>query len=101
LTATHTPPSLTTRRSSDLIPALAAVLAATPLAAQNVSGYRYLLRMTSSNGENVVGTVRLAGDKERIDFPPGARTNDDGYILLLKDRKSTRLNSSHLGISYA
>ena len=62
---------------------LAALLAATPIAAQSVSGYRYLLRMTSSNGENVVGTVRLAGDKERIDFPPGARSNDDGYILLL------------------
>ncbi len=69
--------------SRRLIPALTALLATTPLAAQNVSGYRYLLRMTSSNGENVVGTVRLAGDKERIDFPPGARTNDDGYILLL------------------
>ena len=31
--------------------ALAALLSATPLAAQNVSGYRYSLRMTSSSVE--------------------------------------------------
>ena len=62
--------------------ALAALLSATPLAAQNVSGFRYSLRMTSSSGEDVVGTVRLAGDRERIDFPPGSR-QDDGYFLLM------------------
>src|SRR5258705_6148010 len=28
-------------------------------------------------------------------------TNQNNLILSLKDRKSTRLNSSHLGISYA
>ncbi|PYO35139.1 MAG: hypothetical protein DMD37_03150 [Gemmatimonadetes bacterium] len=65
-----------------LIPALAALLATAPVATQNMSGYRYSLRMTSSDGEDVVGTVRLAGDRERIDFPPGSR-HDDGYFLLL------------------
>ena len=67
-------------RSSLLV--LAALLPAAPLAAQNLAGYRYALRMTSSDGEDVVGTVRLAGDRERIDFPPGSR-HDDGYFLLL------------------
>src|SRR3989449_3911941 len=67
-------------RSSLLV--LAALLPAAPLAAQNLAGYRYALRMTSSDGEDVTGTVRLAGDRERIDFPPGAR-QDKGYFLLL------------------
>src|SRR2546430_17142181 len=67
-------------RSSLLV--LAALLPAAPLAAQNLAGYRYALRMTSSDGEDVVGTARLAGDRERIDFPPGSR-HDDGYFLLL------------------
>src|SRR5262245_65283064 len=33
----------------------------------------------------------------------GGRVRDDGapLVLLVEDRKSTRLNSSHLGISYA
>src|SRR2546426_11322300 len=67
-------------RSSLLV--LAALLPAAPLAAQNLAGYRYALRMTSSDGEDVTGTVRLSGDRERIDFPPGSR-HDDGYFLLL------------------
>src|SRR2546425_332047 len=75
-------------RSSLLV--LAALLPAAPLAAQNLAGYRYALRMTSSDGEDVVGTVRLAGDRERIDFPPGAR-HDDGYVLLL--------NRGHTGVT--
>src|SRR5437899_10184156 len=37
---------------------------------------------------------RAAADKER-------RRNDQGQRNLQGDRKSTRLNSSHLGISYA
>ncbi len=68
--------------SRRLIPLLAAALAVAPLAAQNVSGFRYALRMTSSSGEDVTGLVRLAGDRERIDFPPGSR-QDEGYFLLL------------------
>src|SRR5438046_10087997 len=68
--------------SRRLIPLLAAALAATPLAAQNVSGYRYALRMTSSSGEDVTGLVRLAGDRERIDFPPGSRQDNEYFLLM-------------------
>jgi hypothetical protein len=61
---------------------IAALACTVPLAAQQVAGYRYLLRMTSDRGEDATGTVRLAGDKERIDLPPG-RNDDQGYLLLL------------------
>src|SRR5262245_64879783 len=37
----------------------------------------------------------------RILEPDGFRTGDQGSRYASKDRKSTRLNSSHLGISYA
>src|SRR5438094_8518463 len=78
-----------------LIPALAALLATAPVATQNMSGYRYSLRMTSSDGEDVVGTVRLAGDCERIDFPPGSR-HDDGYFLILNgDHTLATVHSDH------
>src|SRR5262245_63095414 len=33
--------------------------------------------------------------------PPRNRSMNETQTLLLRDRKSTRLNSSHLGISYA
>ena len=68
--------------SRPLIPLLAAALAVGPLAAQNVSGYRYALRMTSSSGEDVTGLVRLAGDRERIDFPPGSRQDNEYFLLM-------------------
>src|SRR5262245_38536913 len=49
-----------------------------------------------------VGAVGKAGEQAQrivraIEFVIGARINDDRGL----DRKSTRLNSSHLGISYA
>src|SRR5437762_14334566 len=68
--------------SRRLIPLLAGALAVTPLAAQNVSGFRCALRMTSSSGEDVTGLVQLAGDRERIDFPPGSH-QDNKYFLLM------------------
>src|SRR2546427_535079 len=67
-------------RSSLLV--LAALLPAAPLAAQNASGYRYSLRMTSSDDEAVVAQVRGGGDCVRTDSPRGPR-HDDGYFLLL------------------
>src|SRR5262245_63738442 len=49
---------------------------------------------------DVVGQLRyhVAGDSERADRPHAERV---AVGLGLGDRKSTRLNSSHLGISYA
>src|SRR5205814_8271634 len=40
---------------------------------------------------------RHAGERERVDRPPAPRPLRGGR----QDRKSTRLNSSHLGTSYA
>src|SRR5205807_6345503 len=41
--------------------------------------------------------LRINGELQRVDFPP---LENDGLKTML-DRKSTRLNSSHLVISYA
>src|SRR5436853_3066263 len=45
-----------------------------------------------------VAVSRSAGAKTR---PPGRRSWKTGAASRERDRKSTRLNSSHLGISYA
>src|SRR5882724_7466007 len=51
------------------------------------------------NTRHVIGTrqSKLVAEERRGDHPPG-----HGFpMLIAADRKSTRLNSSHLGISYA
>src|SRR5258705_6929598 len=47
--------------------------------------------------------VTLTLDEETLDMMSGDELNDDFYDVRRhrQDRKSTRLNSSHLGISYA
>src|SRR5437899_8380204 len=44
------------------------------------------------------GHLRI--DQERLEPPLGAAERDEAFAAT-RDRKSTRLNSSHLGISYA
>src|SRR3989442_3765096 len=49
-------------------------------------------------------SVLLGGGQARIDVLPGVQTVQQAngeVILLTSDRKSTRLNSSHVRISYA
>src|SRR5258705_7859786 len=40
-------------------------------------------------------------ERQRLDVADGAADLRDDHIVVRGDRKSTRLNSSHLGISYA
>src|SRR5699024_11498643 len=47
------------------------------------------------DGAAVVGAADGAGDS------PGGRNAGTDHIAVLEDRKSTRLNSSHVSISYA
>src|SRR5699024_1649474 len=52
--------------------------------------------------EHVIGSVRFAGSRVHVDsgvFVPRARS--EALVRRVVDRKSTRLNSSHVSISYA
>src|SRR5438045_5996105 len=76
--------SFPTRRSSDLGPLrLLGVSAATPAEA----------RAALAAGADYVGTGTI--------YATGSKADAGAPIGLDGDRKSTRLNSSHLGISYA
>src|ERR1035441_10716998 len=64
-----------------------------------------LLTATDGNGETESKTAKPAAQKSAVDSskttPKAAPTKLTGAELYSIDRKSTRLNSSHLGISYA
>src|SRR5258705_5953223 len=49
----------------------------------------------------IIGSPSVAKDLKAIGFDVMSRANNHATDWGLEDRKSTRLNSSHLGISYA
>src|SRR5205807_5448482 len=81
-------PSFPTRRSSDL--------AASPRRPLAGSGPARRRDEPGPAGRAAVITLRVNGMPRTVDVPP-----DMPVLWVLRDRKSTRLNSSHLVISYA
>src|SRR5258705_8146521 len=78
---------------------LAVLLASLPVTtaiAQNPDSL--LARMTL---EEKLGQLNLLSAGGRASCGRGASRGSTGRVFLRADRKSTRLNSSHLGISYA
>src|ERR1035438_10654937 len=56
--------------------------------------------LTEAQIEHLAGiATRVSFEENEVVLVDGARSTS--FFLLLRDRKSTRLNSSHLGISYA
>src|SRR5207249_5638199 len=90
-------------------------LAVVPLApAQNLPNTTRLLRFPTTNGRQIVfcyagelyTVAKEGGTARRITSGPGytsfPRFSPDGaQLAFTSDRKSTRLNSSHVSISYA
>src|ERR1035438_10657206 len=95
-------PRLRTMRLIFVLPALLVVLAPVWLAAQDdpndapLGDVARTLRKKTPPSQNVIDDDNLSKVMEQADgrHPPGS-------ALRFLDRKSTRLNSSHLGISYA
>src|SRR5690606_41781124 len=94
----HVPPprlhAFPTRRSSDL---------ANPQALLTVSGYAGPDARPHAGVMQEIA-ISMGVDAERIRaFPQARDTAEEAALLapLLQDRKSTRLNSSHVKISYA
>src|SRR5207244_12936501 len=91
----HDPPPFPTRRSSDLqFPGLPSTGAIDATASQRVSG---LLFPATRKGDIMESLARQAVNQRRSALT-GARNSATDAV---KDRKSTRLNSSHQIISYA
>src|SRR5699024_12798194 len=93
------PPPFPTRRSSDLGP-----VGAGPRPARG----RTLCAPTAENGPRALVRRRQAQKRKRTSYnflpaqaPSGAGWDRARALLILRDRKSTRLNSSHVSISYA
>src|SRR5256885_8851283 len=67
-----------------------------PVVTQRAGGKRW--RRLKSLGQNPLGRINRDGADPLIAI---AVVERDGHLLIVEDRKSTRLNSSHLVISYA
>src|SRR5205814_3042332 len=93
-------PSFPTRRSSDLHGAL---LQYVPAADRFVQEAEHLVKLVHYTHPPSTGITRFPEAARRrtrsVAAPPPRRQPRDWRSCL--DRKSTRLNSSHLGISYA
>src|SRR3712207_7058442 len=65
--------------------------------------YTTLFRSTQGIAELVTPSIALGGVPHKLIFRHFYQTDFefDGGVLELRDRKSTRLNSSHANISYA
>src|SRR5205814_5369801 len=86
-----------TRRSSDLFPCPGPVGKPSPSLASPCSVTRRRSAAARRRARpDRMPTPLLEVSNLRVEFP-GRR----GTLVALEDRKSTRLNSSHLGISYA
>src|SRR5690606_41564202 len=88
----HDTPSIPTRRSSDL-----KVIAATSITPNQVTFVSFLLTLISAIAF-ATGHPLIAGLIAQLS---SIVDGVDGEIARLKDRKSTRLDSSHVKISYA
>src|SRR5471030_1399015 len=62
--------------------------------------YRANIRALCELGFKDVVSLNSVGSLKK-ELPPGTLVSCSDYVGLQQDRKSTRLNSSHLGISYA
>src|SRR5690606_39759484 len=86
----QTRPPLPTRRSSDL-------------AFSNNTASLFVENEAAAGGRQVIAEGKLASGPQQLFFlvpvPPESKLIY--RIIALKDRKSTRLNSSHVKISYA
>src|SRR5205814_9302508 len=98
------PPPSSTLSLHDALPIfLLAVLLAYPLVIAGlvglVAGYANSKpRVALVDEDNLPPVIVLGGHRFHVDWTI-ARVSHD--VKLVRDRKSTRLNSSHLGISYA
>src|SRR3712207_7037392 len=67
--------------------------------------FPYTTLFRSAPDERLHELVRAVGDRDRARGVPTPRRGGDGEpdqpVLAKRDRKSTRLNSSHANISYA
>src|SRR5205814_7692763 len=90
--------SLPTRRSSDL-----EHLAAPARRARGTERRQRRAAGTRLHADESAFSGRLAQPAPRLRLPvPSLAARERGFICVKsRDRKSTRLNSSHLGISYA
>src|SRR5205814_3749848 len=59
-------------------------------------------RLLAAQVDDHLGNLEslMAGLSRAVSVNPADTTANDAVLKQLKDRKSTRLNSSHLGISY-
>src|SRR5205814_10111475 len=89
-----------TRRSSDLIPA-AQVHYANSIEGRLVVGHQYGEESNSISISSSLYSFASSNARWLMQLANIERFAVDDCIVLTKDRKSTRLNSSHLGISYA
>src|SRR5699024_12696141 len=96
----HPPPPVPTRRSSDLIEELSAQGVTFPVKVQmpynpstpdwdrQCQVFKQQLEGVLNDGADFIDVILTAGPA-------------DNYLSAVRDRKSTRLNSSHVSISYA
>src|SRR5205814_9430400 len=94
-------PSFPTRRSSDLAPSANSTLAS----ADGICRASHLLRRkgpsSGGGGREWSAVAPITGGVSRCDsVPTTSRQRAATALVTIGDRKSTRLNSSHLGISY-
>src|SRR5205814_10335296 len=93
------PPPIPTRRSSDLT--AGAATASQSITVNNVAPTASIVGAPASSSEgtliSLTSNVVDPGTADTFSYAWLVTKNGNAYI----DRKSTRLNSSHLGISYA
>src|SRR5205814_5283289 len=93
--------SFPTRRSSDLSHVVLDRVSRVP-GVFPAGSYRFLRPPSFLVEPGELRDIAANGLSELAPKDPSDPTSvDDDTVTLLKDRKSTRLNSSHLGISYA
>src|SRR5699024_11843788 len=85
-------PSFPTRRSSDLLPMLKGRSREEYASLKQISPWEVQMVSTAASKEN-------EKDRHIFDFP--VEIQEQIYLAGELDRKSTRLNSSHVSISYA
>src|SRR2546430_5754508 len=69
--------------------------------ALSISPDFFLSSTSEANDCSSISTVAVGAKKFRLRISLSARALNDGVLNVLRDRKSTRLNSSHSQISYA
>src|SRR3989454_3393862 len=55
----------------------------------------------SARGKAIVNLIQISSERKLAGVVPVREFSEGRYVLMVTDRKSTRLNSSHLVISYA